>query len=107
MNLIAMIRRQKMWSLNTFGPGPRLGGILKHIRKELVEVEESPTDVSEWIDVAILALDGAWRSGATAEQIAEAWDRKQTKNENRVWPDWRLSTEDHPIEHDRTHDEKN
>jgi hypothetical protein len=75
---------------------------LDHIRKELVEIARQPDDLSEWIDVVILAFDGAWRVGFTPEQISEALVAKQTKNENRVWPDWRTQPKDKAIEHVRT-----
>ena len=103
-DLIAHLRRAKTFSLNTFGPGPRTAGVLDHIRKELVEVERHPDDLSEWIDVAILAFDGAIRRGFTPDQIAAALDAKQTKNEGRRWPDWRTSDPNKAIEHDRSHD---
>jgi hypothetical protein len=38
------------------------------------------------------------------QQIIDAIRAKQAKNEARVWPDWRLSDEDHAIEHDRSFD---
>ena len=63
MDLSAHIRRQREFSLRTFGPGPRSIGVVAHIRKELREVEADPTDLSEWVDVILLALDGAWRAG--------------------------------------------
>lgn len=50
------------WSSKTFGPGMRTEGLLKHIAKEMDEVRKNPSDVTEWIDIAILALDGAWRA---------------------------------------------
>lgn len=50
------------WSLRTFGPGPRPLGIAAHIRKEIDEIEGNPADISEWVDLVILALDGCWRS---------------------------------------------
>lgn len=102
MDLIAHLARQHEFSERTFGPGPRVKGVLDHIRKELVEIEEDPTDLSEWVDVAILALDGAWRAGYSPEQIAAAIEAKQTKNELRNWPDWRTSDPDKAIEHVRT-----
>lgn len=104
MNFIEYVRQQIAWSTRTFGPGRRTKGVLAHIRKELVEIEEHPTDLSEWIDVIILATDGAWRAGYTAEQVAQALFDKQTKNINRVWPDWRGMSEDEAIEHDRSVD---
>jgi hypothetical protein len=76
--------------------------VVQHIRKELTEIEAQPTDLSEWIDVAILALDGAWRAGHSPEDIIAALVAKQAKNEARAWPDWRERSEDVAIEHDRT-----
>lgn len=95
------LERQREWSGRTFGPGDRRQGILDHIRKELVEIEDSGGELAEWIDVVILALDGAWRSGASPAQIIEALVAKQTKNENRQWPDWRSMPSDKAIEHVR------
>ena len=60
----AHLARQAEWSAATFGPGSREKGVTDHIRKELVEVADatSPAEKQkEWIDVVILALDGAWR----------------------------------------------
>ncbi len=98
------LQRQRDFSERTFGPGPRAAGVIDHIRKELREIEENPDDLAEWIDVVILALDGAWRSGATPAQIIDALVAKQTKNEARTWPDWRSAPADKAIEHDRADD---
>jgi hypothetical protein len=103
-NFKAHLTRQRDWSAKTFGPGPRANGILDHIRKELHEIEAEPGDLKEWIDVVILALDGAWRSGATPQQIIDALVAKQEKNELRKWPDWRTASENEAIEHDRGDD---
>lgn len=97
----AHLQRQREWSERTFGPGPRTAGVTDHIRKELAEIEAAPTDSSEWIDVVILALDGAWRSGASPSEIIAAIVAKQTKNEGRNWPDWRTADPNKAIEHDR------
>lgn len=102
LDLVAHLSRQRRFSEVTFGPGPRTAGIVDHIRKELREIEAQPADLSEWIDVVILALDGAWRAGFTPEQIAAALEAKQTKNEGRTWPDWRTHPGDKAIEHVRT-----
>ena len=83
---------------------PSTKRIVDHIRKELLEVEADPTDLSEWIDVALLAPDGAWRAGHSPDQIIEAIAAKQAKNETRIWPDWRASPSDRAIEHDRSKD---
>ena len=98
----AHLQRQREFSERTFGPGPRTKGVCDHIRKELAEIEQAPTDLSEWADVVILGLDGFWRSGATPEQIIAALVAKQTKNEARTWPDWRTQPKDRAIEHDRS-----
>ena len=103
-DFIEHLQRQRDWSSNTFGPGPRVAGVLDHIRKECNEVAAKPNDLSEWIDIVILALDGAWRSGATPQQIVAALAAKQAKNEARAWPDWRTMSPDKAIEHDRSKD---
>lgn len=100
----AHLERQRAWSRETFGPGDRAKGVVDHIRKELAEIEADPGDLGEWVDVVILALDGAWRSGAEPEQIIAAIKAKQARNEARVWPDWRTQSADRAIEHDRSHD---
>ena len=104
-DLIAHLRRQIAFSEKTFGPGRRVHGVCDHIRKELVEVEAEGGPLSEWVDVIILGLDGAWRSGATPEEIVAAIVAKQAKNEGRNWPDWRTVPEGKAIEHDRTGEE--
>ena len=88
-DLVSHLQRQREWSEKTFGPGPRVQGLTDHIKKELVEVEKNPTDLSEWIDLIILASDGAWRAGFSPHEIAEALNAKMEKNMRRVWPDWR------------------
>jgi len=97
----AHIAHQREWSTATFGPGTRLLGVLDHIRKELTEIEADPADLCEWVDVLILAFDGAWRAGWEPQQIIDAIKAKQVRNEARTWPDWRTASEDQAIEHVR------
>lgn len=97
-DLIAHLHRQRGWSEQTFGPGDRSKGVVDHIRKELIEIEDAPTDLAEWVDVVLLALDGAWRSGHSPEDIALGIAAKQRKNEARDWPDWRTQPPDRAIE---------
>ena len=104
-DFLAHIRRHMAFSERTFGPGPRAAGVVDHIRKELREIEAAPHDLEEWIDVLMLALDGAWRSGATPEQIVAQLVAKQTKNEGRKWPDWRTAPLGKAIEHDRSEEQ--
>ena len=101
MDLTNHLARQIDFSARTFGPGARTAGVVDHIRKELREIEAKPNDLSEWIDVVILAFDGAWRAGYTPAEIVSALDAKQSKNERRQWPDWRTSAPDKAIEHVR------
>lgn len=93
------LERQKAWSLKVFGEGFRLEGIVDHIQKELQEIKEQPHDVEEWADLIILALDGAWRSGASPEEISEMVKFKQEKNEARRWPDRRNYSQNEAIQH--------
>lgn len=97
----AHIARQSEFSARTFGPGTRTAGVLDHIAKELDEIRNAPTDLSEWADVIILAFDGAWRTGAAPQDIIDAIVAKQEKNESRDWPDWRGQDPDKAIEHRR------
>lgn len=100
----AHLAHQREWSEATFGPGTRLHGVLDHIRKELTEIEADPADLGEWVDVIILAFDGAWRAGWEPQEIIDAILAKQFKNEGRTWPDWRTMSADEAIEHDRSKD---
>src|SRR5690606_18447531 len=63
-------------------------------------------DPEEWIDIAILALDGAWRSGLSPRGIIDALVSKQGKNERRAWPDWRTADPEKAIEHVRAGEER-
>lgn len=113
------LKRQIAFSKGAFGPGPRTEGVIDHIRRELVEVEKAVTvdeRVKEWVDVAILALDGLWRSvserrkaygynditDSVAEIAVGEIINKQNRNENRTWPDWRTAEPGKAIEHVRT-----
>lgn len=112
LDLEAHLRRQIAWSRANFGPGTRMTGVIDHIRKELVEVENANGETSEWVDVVILALDGLTRQlvacGADTNRAASmACDiivGKQTRNEARDWPDWRTASPDKAIEHVRGDD---
>jgi hypothetical protein len=53
------------------------------------------------LGVMMLAIDGAWRTGAAPDQIIAALEAKQAKNEARAWPDWRTADPDKAIEHVR------
>ena len=93
------IDRQKEWSKITFGDGLRTIGLCEHIKKELEEIKLKPNDPFEWIDVIILALDGAWRTGYSATEVVNALEEKQVINFKRKWPS--INYENKPSEHIR------
>jgi len=111
--------RQIVFSRATFGPGERRQGVIDHIRKELVEIENAESQrerVGEWVDVVILGLDGLWRAidalkgldnhdgdaDAIALTAVVEIVKKQRRNEARKWPDWRTADPNKAIEHVRT-----
>lgn len=96
------IERQRAWSASTFGPGSRTTAVIDHITKELAEVADDPGDVSEWADLLILAIDGAWRAGHEPAEILAAYHEKRSVNEARSWPDWRTADPTKAIEHERS-----
>lgn len=102
-DLIAHLKRQRAFSRSTFGPGIRTAGVSDHIKRELIEIAADPTDMIEWVDVVLLALDGLWRcaeaSNTPIEVAVGAIEAKQSKNERRTWPDWRTADPDKAIEH--------
>lgn len=98
-DLVAHITHQQRWSQETFGPGKHTEALLLHILDEVEEIYKSPQDLEEWIDVIILALDGAWRQGHSAIAICNAIADKHRRNESRTWPDWRRQPENQPIKH--------
>lgn len=98
-DLVQHLYWQKEFSEKTFGPGSRLNGVTDHIEKELIEIRKAPHDIYEWIDIVLLALDGAWRAGHSPEQIATALYEKQLTNCFRNWPDWRTADPNKAIEH--------
>ena len=119
MDLVAHLTRQAAVSRAIFGPGARTKGVSDHIRKELKEIEacrDEDDRALEWVDVAILGLDGLLRSlwarrpNDSAPMIAQAAayeiEKKQSRNEMRNWPDWRTAPEDKAIEHVRSGDDQ-
>lgn len=96
------------FSRKTFGPGPNVKRLCDHIEKELREVQAEADDpagdpLSEWVDIIILGIDGAWRTpGVTAGDVEAALLAKLAKNKARTWPDWRMADPDKAIEHDRS-----
>lgn len=67
----------------------------------MIEVEENPDNLEEWVDVILLTFDGARRMGNTPKEICDMIIYKQTKNEKRKWPDYKEGDSERIIEHMR------
>jgi hypothetical protein len=96
-DLASLLVRQIEWSTHTFGSGCRTLGILKHIEKEIAEVRAKPDDLTEWVDIILLAIDGYWRHGG--RKIMRDLTAKAEINYQRVYP--MPTSEDEPSEHVR------
>lgn len=96
--LTKILTQQKEWSSKTFGTSERTEGILKHIEKEIEEVRKDPYDLTEWVDIVILALDGYWRHGGHPGTIGPDIWSKQMKNMRRKY---KVEDENTPCEHIR------
>ena len=104
VEFVAHLRRQREFSVRTFGPpgepgAQKVAGVLDHLKRELKEVTVNPGDPSEWADLVLLACDGAMRAGHAPEAIARAISDKLRRNEGRTWPDWRQQDPNKAIQH--------
>lgn len=97
------LRALTEWSVDTFGP-QHFEGVLDHLAAELDEVGENPGDVMEWVDVLLLAFDGAARAGHAPDNLLSAFHAKIEVNKQREWPDWRQADPHRRIEHIREDD---
>jgi len=88
------------WSRRTFGIEYNHRRILNHIRKELVEIEEDPSDPMEWVDVIFLALDGLSRQGLWGAQVVALMQDKHKINLGRTFAPFDPHS-DQPGEHVR------
>lgn len=69
--LITFLSEQRQFSIEAFGPNPRLKGVHDHLRKEVAELQAAPNDLSEWADCLLLCLDGAMRAGMSPQEVVE------------------------------------
>jgi hypothetical protein len=102
------LRRHVEWGHATFGsPADGRGplGPLDHLKKEIVEITEDPTDLKEWIDAIILSIDGFLRAGGKLTMVLPMLLHKQSVNALRDWPDWKTADPNKAIEHVRTDEE--
>jgi hypothetical protein len=91
---------QADWSRATFGSDQERGpiGPLKHLKKEIEEVLQTPDDIVEFADLLFLVFDATRRAGFTFDQLREAAHDKLAVNKKRRWP---KPTSDEPTEHIR------
>lgn len=98
-SLAKFIDQKYAWSRKTFGPGDRHRGIVDHIAKELQEVLKDPKDLEEWVDIILLAIDGACRAGYDGKDITVGILSKHLKNCTRQWPPLGEQNPDKAAEH--------
>jgi len=91
------IEKIKPWSTETFGPGPHTKGVIAHIKEECDEVLLEPYDLTEWVDIIILAIDGYWRHGGKPEDLLKDLHAKADINIARKWNP--VISEDQPVHH--------
>lgn len=94
-------REQALWSQETFGSDAERGptGPLKHLAKEVAEVQKDPTDLMEFVDCLFLIFDSTRRAGFEFEQLRKAAWQKLEINKARKWQ--KPSSPDEAVEHVR------
>lgn len=75
---------QNDWAIETF-PKSNLNSKFNHLRDELLEIEMTPNDVSEWADVYILFSQAAKFCGISMSEVIQAAVDKHKVNVNRTW----------------------
>lgn len=98
-DLIKALKRQFEFSQRVFGAGPKTEQILRHISRQSVDTIARGNPTEEWVDIMILAMDGALRSGSTPYEIAGLLEYKMTVNEAREWPKLEDQVMDEPVHH--------
>ncbi|MEM7032812.1 MAG: dATP/dGTP pyrophosphohydrolase domain-containing protein [Chloroflexota bacterium] len=60
---------------------------LKHLKREIDEVLEDPSDIVEWADCLLLFLESTRRQELSVADVARAAEAKFEINEKRAWGD--------------------
>jgi len=82
-----LVNRQRAWSTAQFGETVPIDRILNHITEEVAEVKAEPGTLHNWIDIVLLAFDGAWRAGHSPKEVVQAIQDVQVRNIMREWLD--------------------
>lgn len=77
-------RQQGAWADKTF-PGQTITGKIKHLQREVAELLESPSDLSEIADCFSLLMDIARKAGYPASTVVKAAFEKLEINKARTW----------------------
>lgn len=72
------------WSRKTFGDRSALAPI-RHLKREVLEMEANPKDLEEYADGLLLILDASRRAGHSPAQLLKAAWVKLAKNRKRKW----------------------
>lgn len=72
------------WGNETF-PKANLHTRFAHLRSELDELEQNPSDLMEWADVLLLLMQSASDQGYSMCQLLDASKVKLLINQNRTW----------------------
>lgn len=98
--LVSLYNQHAWWSRKTFGTDQERGpkGPIDHLKKEILELEENPTDASEYADCFLLLLDASRRAGISLDGLIDAARHKMTINERR---EWQTPEPDKAVEHVR------
>jgi hypothetical protein len=70
--------------------------------RELQKAPNGPKFLTELSDILFLLVDATWRSGYWTTDLLDEAMRKLAVNKERIWPDWKDSDANSPIEHVRT-----
>lgn len=102
--LVRLIEDQARWSQKTFGSDDERGplGAIRHLRKEVDEIEANPDDPEEYADALLLLMDAGRRAGFSFATIVYEAAAKQTVNERRQWPAITSDNAEQPVEHIET-----
>ena len=73
-----------VWAEQTF-PNEGVTGKLAHLKEEIEELLDDPTNLDEWADCFLLLFDAARKQGIEYDDIAAAMRAKFERNKLRRW----------------------
>lgn len=73
------------WAEKTFGGGDRLVPVIHHLKQEVKELLDHPTNRMEFADCFILLLEAAQQAGLNTDDLIDAANEKLEINKKRVW----------------------